>query len=177
MSKVRHESAAPTRTLRLASGDQIPAHRHDDHQIVYAGRGVLAVTTNKGSWIAPATRAIWIPAGTFHAHRAYGELKLHTVGLAAADNPLELDSPTVLTVAPLLRELIDPGKRASEGLGKPVALNAVDWKIKHDSRRPLLLRFRTKHSRSFAPRTKHGLFKLGAMRKHHFISSKRSLNR
>jgi AraC-like DNA-binding protein len=62
--------------------------------------------TNKGSWIAPATRAIWIPAGTFHAHRAYGELKLHTVGLAATDNPLELDSPTVLTVAPLLRKLI-----------------------------------------------------------------------
>jgi AraC-like DNA-binding protein len=106
MLKVRHEPSAPTRTLRLASGDKIPAHRHDDHQIVYAGRGVLAVTTDKGSWIAPATRAIWIPAGTFHAHRAYGELKLHTVGLAATDNPLELDSPTVLTVAPLLRELI-----------------------------------------------------------------------
>ena len=106
MLKVRHELSAPTRTLRLASGDEIPAHRHDDHQIVYAGRGVLAVTTDRGSWIAPATRAIWIPAGTFHAHRAYGELKLHTVGLAEADNPLELESPTVLTVAPLLRELI-----------------------------------------------------------------------
>lgn len=106
MLEIRHESTAPTRTLRLASGDQIPAHRHDDHQIVYAGRGVLAVTTDRGSWIAPATRAIWIPAGTFHAHRAYGELKLHTVGLAAADNPLRLDSPTVLTVGPLLRELI-----------------------------------------------------------------------
>jgi hypothetical protein len=33
----------------------IPAHRHDDHQIVYPGRGVLAVTKDKGSWIAPAT--------------------------------------------------------------------------------------------------------------------------
>jgi quercetin dioxygenase-like cupin family protein len=103
MSKTRQEPAAPTVTLRLASGDQIPAHRHDDHQIVYAARGVLAVTTDKGSWIAPATRAIWIPAGTSHAHRAYGELKLHTVGLAATDNPLGLQSPTVLTVAPLLR--------------------------------------------------------------------------
>jgi hypothetical protein len=47
--------AAPTVTLRLASGDRIPAHRHDDHQIVYPGRGVLAVTTDKGSWIAPST--------------------------------------------------------------------------------------------------------------------------
>jgi quercetin dioxygenase-like cupin family protein len=84
MLEVRHEPTAPTRTLRLASGDKIDAHRHDDHQIVYAGRGVLAVTTDQGSWVAPATRAIWIPAGTFHAHRAYGELKLHTVGLSTA---------------------------------------------------------------------------------------------
>src|SRR5271167_3799100 len=88
MLEVLHEPTAPTRTLRLASGDTIDAHRHDDHQIVYAGRGVLAVTTDQGSWVAPATRAIWIPAGTFHAHRAYGELKLHTVGLSAADNRL-----------------------------------------------------------------------------------------
>jgi AraC-like DNA-binding protein len=106
MLEIRHEPIAPTVTLRLASGDKIDAHRHDDHQIVYAGRGVLAVTTDRGSWVAPATRAIWIPAGTFHAHRAYGELKLHTVGLPAIDNPLRLDSPTVLAVGPLLRELI-----------------------------------------------------------------------
>jgi AraC-like DNA-binding protein len=106
MPEIRHESVAPTRTLRLASGDRIDAHRHDDHQVVYAGRGVLAVTTDDGSWAAPATRAIWIPAGTFHAHRAYGELNLHTVGLPATDNPLGLDSPTVLAVGPLLRELI-----------------------------------------------------------------------
>ena len=106
MLETRLEPIAPTRTLRLASGDKIDAHRHDDHQIVYAGRGVLAVTTDRGSWVAPATRAIWIPAGTFHAHRAHGELKLHTVGLPATENPLRLDSPTVLTVGPLLRELI-----------------------------------------------------------------------
>jgi len=106
MLETRHQPIAPTLTLRLASGDKIDAHRHDDHQIVYAGRGVLAVTTNNGSWVAPATRAIWIPSGTFHAHRAYGELKLHTVGLPATDNPLRLDSPTVLAVGPLLRELI-----------------------------------------------------------------------
>lgn len=106
MLEIRHQPAAPTVTLRLASGGTIDAHRHDDHQIVYAGCGVLAVTTDTGSWVAPATRAIWIPAGTFHAHRAYGELNLHTVGLPATDNPLRLDSPTVLAVGPLLRELI-----------------------------------------------------------------------
>ncbi|QIK09686.1 helix-turn-helix transcriptional regulator [Streptomyces sp. ID38640] len=106
MTKIRHESVAPTRTQWLAPGAGIDAHRHDDHQIVYAGRGVLAITTSAGSWIAPATRAIWVPAGTVHAHRAYGELELHLVGLPANTNPLGLGEPTVLSVGPLLRELI-----------------------------------------------------------------------
>ncbi|MGA5821160.1 AraC family transcriptional regulator [Kitasatospora sp. NPDC094028] len=106
MKEIRHEPVAPTRTQRLPSGRDIDAHRHDDHQIVYAARGVLAVTTGHGTWIAPATRAIWVPAGTVHAHHAHGALDLRLVGLPTTDNPLGLDAPTVLTVGPLLRELI-----------------------------------------------------------------------
>ncbi|MFD4443306.1 AraC family transcriptional regulator [Nocardia sp. NPDC058519] len=106
MTEIRHVPVAPTRTQPMMPGGAIDAHRHDDHQIVYAGRGVLAVTTSAGVWIAPSTRAIWVPAGTMHAHQAHGELQLHLVGLPAADNPLGLAAPTVLTVGPLLRELI-----------------------------------------------------------------------
>lgn len=106
MTEIRHLPVAPTSTRWLAPGTGIDAHRHDDHQIVYAGRGVLAVTTGAGSWIAPANRAIWVPAGTVHSHQAHGELELHLVGLPAHTNPLGLDEPTVLTVSPLLRELI-----------------------------------------------------------------------
>jgi AraC-like DNA-binding protein len=106
MTEIRHTPVAPTRTQRLASGAEIEAHRHDDHQIVYAGRGVLSVTTSAGSWVAPATRAIWVPANTVHAHQAHGDLELHLVGLPARENPLRLDAPAVLSVSPLLRELI-----------------------------------------------------------------------
>ncbi len=106
MTEVRHSPVAPTRTQSLAPGGEIDAHRHDEHQIIYAARGVLSITTDAGSWVAPGTRAIWVPAGTVHAHRAYGELELHLVGLPATDNPLDLDTPTVLAVGPLLRELI-----------------------------------------------------------------------
>ncbi|GII04974.1 AraC family transcriptional regulator [Planobispora takensis] len=106
MTEIRHRPLAPTHARQLASGAVIDAHRHDDHQIVYAARGVLAVTTGAGTWIAPATRAIWVPAGTVHSHQAHGELELHLVGLPAADNPLGLREPAVLSVAPLLRELI-----------------------------------------------------------------------
>lgn len=106
MTEIRHEPLAPTRTQQLGPGGLIDAHRHDTHQIVYAGRGVLTVTTHAGSWVAPATRAIWVPAGTVHAHRAHGDVELHLLGLPTDVNPLALDSPTVLAVSPLLRELM-----------------------------------------------------------------------
>ncbi|MFI8536369.1 AraC family transcriptional regulator [Streptomyces aquilus] len=119
MPDIRHTPKAPTRAQRLAAGDRIDAHVHDDHQIVYAGAGVLAVTTDAGTWFAPGNRAIWVPAGTVHAHRAHGHLHLHLVGLQADDNPLGLDAPTVLAVSPLLSELIvaythDPDDRGPE---------------------------------------------------------------
>ncbi|MEU6879503.1 helix-turn-helix transcriptional regulator [Streptomyces sp. NPDC046712] len=114
---VRHTPQAPTRAQILAAGDRIDAHRHDDHQIVYAGSGVLAVTTDAGTWFAPGTRAIWVPAGTVHAHRAHGHLDLHLIGLPANDNPLGLDAPTVLSVSPLLRELILAYTRTPEDTG------------------------------------------------------------
>ncbi|MEU8735829.1 AraC family transcriptional regulator [Streptomyces halstedii] len=105
---------APTRSQWIEAGGAITAHRHDDHQIVYAARGVLAVTTAAGTWVAPANRAVWVPAGTEHAHQAHGGLELHLVGLDAADNPLRLDEPAVLTVDPLLRELILAYTRAPD---------------------------------------------------------------
>lgn len=104
MTGIRHLPEAPTGRRPLAPGAGIDAHRHDTHQIVYACRGVLSVTTDAGSWVAPASRAIWVPAGTVHEHRAHGDTDLRLVGLT--HNPLALDRPAVLAVGPLLRELI-----------------------------------------------------------------------
>ncbi|TDQ47200.1 helix-turn-helix transcriptional regulator [Actinorugispora endophytica] len=112
MPEIRHTPEAPTRIRVLAPGESIDAHRHDDHQIIYAGSGVLAVTTDAGTWFAPGTRAIWVPAGCVHAHRAHGHLALHLLGLPPDTNPLGLDEPTVLAVGPLLRELILASTRA-----------------------------------------------------------------
>ncbi|MEY9484550.1 AraC-like DNA-binding protein [Streptomyces calvus] len=119
MPHIRHDPTAPTRARLLTAGERIDAHRHDDHQIVYAASGVVEVTTDAGTWFAPGTRAIWVPAGTVHAHRAHGRLELHLVGLPADDNPPALHAPAVLAVGPLLRELIvayarDPGDDSPE---------------------------------------------------------------
>ncbi|GAA1668946.1 helix-turn-helix transcriptional regulator [Nonomuraea maheshkhaliensis] len=104
MPEIRHLPQAPTGRRPLAPGAGIDAHRHDTHQIVYACRGVLSVTTGAGIWVAPANRAIWVPAGTVHEHRAHGDTDLRLVGLTG--NPLGLERPAVLVVRPLLRELI-----------------------------------------------------------------------
>ncbi|GAA4041008.1 AraC family transcriptional regulator [Nonomuraea soli] len=113
---------APTGSRRLAPGTGIDAHRHDDHQIVHARSGVIEVITEAGSWVAPPSRALWIPAGTVHEHRAHGSTELRLIGLpgemvtqdlvhespgdVAAGWRLPLDRPAVLSVDPLLRELI-----------------------------------------------------------------------
>lgn len=107
MPEIRHQPVAPTRAQWLAPGAAIDAHRHDEHQLVYAARGVLTVTTDAGSWIAPATRAIWVPAGSVHAHQAHGGLELHLVGLPArATRAFAPPSPVVVAVGALQRELV-----------------------------------------------------------------------
>ncbi|WP_043638744.1 AraC family transcriptional regulator [Nonomuraea candida] len=119
MREIRHVSEAPTGRRPLAPGAGITAHRHDTHQIVYACRGVVSVTTDAGTWVAPANRALWVPAGTVHEHRAHGDTDLRLVGLTG--NPLGLARPAVLAVGPLLRELIiaytDPPPAGAPGAG------------------------------------------------------------
>lgn len=125
MTETSHSSVAPTRMQVLPRGEEIGAHRHDDHQIVYAGRGVLTVTTEAGTWVAPANRAIWVPAGTVHAHRAHGEVDLHLLGLPASENPVGSDGPKVLAVGPLLRELIVASTAAPDRSPEAARLRAV----------------------------------------------------
>ncbi|PKV89027.1 AraC family transcriptional regulator [Streptomyces sp. TLI_146] len=117
------------------------AHRHEVHQVVYAGQGVLSVTTDAGSWVAPATRAIWVPAGTAHEHRAYGETALHTVGVPVDRDPLGLARPAVLAVGPLLRELIiaysSPGPKETPEARRMLAV--VLDQLRHAPEKPLHL--------------------------------------
>src|ERR1039457_849545 len=104
VSESRHEPAV-TLSRRLDGGTVIGAHSHDENQVIYASGGVLSVATDAGAWVAPASRAIWIPAGVTHQHRAYGPTVLHTIGLPAAANPLRITEPAVLAVSPLLAGL------------------------------------------------------------------------
>ena len=102
-----HELAGPT-YAELGHRDTIGWHYHDVQQLVYPSSGVLAISAAAGTWVVPPQRAVWIPAGVPHAHRAHGPVQLRTLAFspaAAADPPLP-PVPAVLEVSPLLREII-----------------------------------------------------------------------
>lgn len=106
VSQIRHEPVAPTSAESRAAGDVIDRHRHDDHQLIYVGTGVLAIQTERGSWVASYDRAVWIPAGIWHQHRFYGQSSFHTIGFPVGQVPLPDSSPTIVAVSSLLRELL-----------------------------------------------------------------------
>ena len=113
MSVTRRILVSPT-VRELVHRERIDWHDHDVHQLAYPIRGVLQVSTGRGTWVVPPNRAVWIPAGVAHAHQAHGRTEMRSLIFDAALNPLAVDRPTVLTVGPLLREVI---RALSDGSG------------------------------------------------------------
>jgi AraC-like DNA-binding protein len=103
----RHELTGPT-YAELGHRDTIGWHYHDVPQLVYPSSGVLAISAAAGTWVVPPQRAVWIPARVPHAHQAHGPVQMRTLAFppAAAVDPRLRQSPAVLAVSPLLREII-----------------------------------------------------------------------
>jgi AraC-like DNA-binding protein len=99
------ELTGPT-CAELEHQDTIEWHYHDLQQLVYPGSGVLAISAAAGTWVVPPQRAVWIPAGVPHAHRAHGPVQMRTLAFAPAADPPLPAGPAVLEVSPLLREVI-----------------------------------------------------------------------
>src|ERR1700761_935001 len=115
---------APATRRRLQTGERITTHFHDQAQLIYPAHGLLGVTTERGTWMAPPHRAVWVPAGAEHEHQAYGVTDMRALLFptsvlggprgrerpAGPAEPLVLGGPraepTVITVSGLLRELI-----------------------------------------------------------------------
>lgn len=92
--------------LTLPPGASLGRHSHPWAQLVFACSGVMRVSTAAEAWLAPATKAIWLPAGVEHRIAVQGSVAMRTLYLApdrAASLPLQ---PATLEVVPLLRELI-----------------------------------------------------------------------
>ncbi|MEE6178139.1 AraC family transcriptional regulator [Mycobacterium sp. 050134] len=105
MSDFGHHGVA-TSAQTLPPGARIERHRHVLHQIVNPSSGAVSVTTPAGTWIAPANRAIWVPAGCWHEHTFHGHTQFHGVALDPGRYRHGPAAPAVLAVGPLMRELI-----------------------------------------------------------------------
>jgi AraC-like DNA-binding protein len=82
-----------------------PAHRHAWHQLTFALRGHLEVTTGQARHLVPVDRAVWVPAGVEHAETLRAPVTVRSLYLS----PLSGAKPgalRTLAVSPLLRELI-----------------------------------------------------------------------
>ncbi len=106
----KHLMAAPQAVIALAldepDGHRIPLHWHSRAQLLYASEGVMTVTTDSGVWVLPPLRAMWIPAFTEHRIRATGHLSMRTLYIKPAAARGFPPSCRIVSVSPLLRELI-----------------------------------------------------------------------
>jgi AraC-like DNA-binding protein len=96
----------------LAISNEYPAsfeldrHQHRRGQLLYAARGVIAVSTPEGAWVAPPERAVWIPGGTPHSVRMVGAVSTRSVLIEAGVCASLGRACRVLGVSALLRSLL-----------------------------------------------------------------------
>jgi AraC-like DNA-binding protein/mannose-6-phosphate isomerase-like protein (cupin superfamily) len=105
-----HDESIPRPVLAI--GHDYPAsfeldrHHHLRNQLLYAEKGVVAVSTPQGAWTAPPERAVWIPAGVPHSVRMVGAVSTRSVLIAPEASPAFGDRCRVVAVSPLLRQLL-----------------------------------------------------------------------
>ena len=91
---------------QFGAGQGTDRHAHPWRQLIYCTAGVMTVWTEAGAWVAPPHWAIWVPAGVAHQIRFAGACSLRTLYLRPdPDDGLPADC-AVITVSPLLRELV-----------------------------------------------------------------------
>lgn len=88
------------------SGHTNPWHSHDRACLIYPAEGVVTVETEKGHWVVPPQRAVWVPAGVRHQTRMSGHVAINSLIVDQASIPDLPENLCVLGITPVLRELI-----------------------------------------------------------------------
>lgn len=94
----------------------IEMHRHRRGQLIFAIRGVMELATDRGLWLVPPQRALWMPPNIDHRMRAQGRVSLRTVYVRSNFVPDYFpEQPRSVQVSPLFRELILRGSQIKGG--------------------------------------------------------------
>jgi AraC-like DNA-binding protein/quercetin dioxygenase-like cupin family protein len=81
-------------------------HRHRLAQIVYPLRGVVAVETDSGTWVATTLSAVAIPPWCAHRVSAHGNASLRSVFIDPDVHPALVTRVVTVQISELLHELI-----------------------------------------------------------------------
>jgi AraC-like DNA-binding protein/quercetin dioxygenase-like cupin family protein len=90
----------------FADGHRIEPHCHPRAQLTWALCGVMSVTAERGTWVVPPNRALWIPAGTEHAIQMSGTTAMRAIYVDRATARAVAEECKVILVSPLLRALM-----------------------------------------------------------------------
>ncbi len=92
--------------FRYRAGEIESEHSHDEHQLVYASYGLLTVEAVTSRWLVPPLRALWVPAGVPHTIVARVDSEMAALYFEPTISLQRKTDITVVSVGPLLRELI-----------------------------------------------------------------------
>jgi AraC-like DNA-binding protein/quercetin dioxygenase-like cupin family protein len=95
-----------TLAYEYSSGFVVSEHGHGSDQFIYATRGVMEVRSDQSVWLIPPGFALWVPARTLHRIRMPAEVSMRTLYIRPALVKRADPSCAVLSVSPLLRELV-----------------------------------------------------------------------
>lgn len=108
-----------TMVTRCAPGLRTSSSTPGWHRLVAAAEGVMIVRTPQVAWSTPTCNAVWVPAGVRHDLETCGQTSLQMLYVRATRTTDVSSTCRVVTVSPLLRELI----------GRVATLPALDRRI------------------------------------------------
>lgn len=102
----RADRAAVGFSMDYPDGVSSGMHSHPKAQLVYAISGVMRVETDEASFLLPPTKALFLPADARHSIRMEGKVAMREVFIERGVADAISSAPRILTVSPLLRELV-----------------------------------------------------------------------
>lgn len=103
-----HATARPMAAMEIdyPDGSSTGRHAHPRAQLLYAIEGVMIVRSAAGIWVVPPNRAVWLAPHLDHDVFMRGDVKIRTVFVSEDAAPNLPRASCVITVSPLLRELL-----------------------------------------------------------------------
>ncbi len=137
-------------------------HTHSRAQFLYAASGSMKITFDRGRWIIPPQRAVWLPPGYPHQTGSIGPLQMRTLYIREDACPAGAPStPRMIGVSPVLRELVlrairIPLEYEEQGQDARILaalLGEVDWTPLHPISLPPLCDARLRKMEEMLTRT------------------------